>query len=137
MFLEGSECFRREMGMGCHLVKEVLSEGRDVVGMLSQRRGLDMQDVESIEEVCTKGTLCDSGVQIAVGGGNDTDIDMDGGGAADFFKGGIVKESEKFDLNGKREFADFVQEENAVICGFTEARLVLQSTREGPFAVSE
>src|SRR5207249_6212726 len=54
---------------------DLFRQDRNVVQALAQGRDPDGKDVQPIEEVLTKPTTLDSGLEIAVGGGDDTHID--------------------------------------------------------------
>src|SRR5690606_18742752 len=63
--------------------QEVIDEEGDVLGALAQRRQPDLDHVQSIEEVFTEAALADHALELAVGGGDDADIDGQLAGAAD------------------------------------------------------
>src|SRR5207245_10717342 len=54
---------------------QVFRQDRNVVQALAQGRDPDGKDVQPIEEVLTKPTTLDSGLEIAVGGGDDRHIE--------------------------------------------------------------
>ena len=64
-------------------VEEVLDEQRDVLAPIAQRRQRDRDDVEPVEQVLAELAVRDRLLQVAVGRGDDPDVDLDRLGAAD------------------------------------------------------
>ena len=54
---------------------EMLDQHRDVLAPLAQRRHLDRNDVEAIEQILAKLAVGDQLAQVAVGGGNHAHVD--------------------------------------------------------------
>ena len=57
------------------LLQVVIGKRRDLHAPLAQRRQVEADDVEAVEEVFAEAALGDQGVEIGVGGGDDADID--------------------------------------------------------------
>ena len=56
-------------------IDEVLDEQRDILRVRPERRDRDRQDVQPVEQVGPEARLCDFRVEVAVGRGDDPDID--------------------------------------------------------------
>jgi hypothetical protein len=56
--------------------EEAVDEQRDVFAAAAQRRQVDGDDVEAIEEVVAELALANGLAQIDVGGGDDADVDL-------------------------------------------------------------
>ena len=65
------------------LLGEVLGQGQDIARPLAQRRQLQVHDVEAVEQVLAERALLHRHREVAVGGGDDPDIDLHRLGAAD------------------------------------------------------
>ena len=63
--------------------QEMPGQRRDVGGAVAQRRHRDREDVQAIEQVFAKAPGFDVGDQVAIGGGDDADVDLDGFARAD------------------------------------------------------
>ncbi len=51
--------------------------------------------------------------QIAVGGDDDANVDVDGLRAADALEAALFENAQQFGLDGQRQLADFIEEERA------------------------
>ena len=60
------------------LLQKGLAQRHDVGGTLAQRRNLDVEDAEAVEEVLAKLAALDGFSQIAVGRGDDADVRLQG-----------------------------------------------------------
>jgi hypothetical protein len=72
-----------------------------------------------------------------MGGCDDSNVDLNGRGSADFGEFALLKDAEKLDLRVEREFTDFVEEEGSAVGGFDSAGLVGEGAGEGTAHVSE
>src|SRR2546426_9879237 len=86
-------------------------QDRNVGQALAQGPDPDGKDVQPIEEVLTKPTPLDSGLEIAVGGGDDTHIDGNRMTAPQPFDLPFLKHAQQCDLGLGGELPDFVQED--------------------------
>ena len=64
----------------CELREEVPDQQRDVVGALAQRRQLDREHVQPVEEVAPEPPLGDLLLQVAVGGRDQAHVDAHASG---------------------------------------------------------
>ncbi len=65
------------------LTEKPLDQQRDIFSALTQRRQLDGDDIQAVIEILAEAALSDAGLEITMRGSEDTDVDADGGGAAD------------------------------------------------------
>ena len=56
------------------LVEEIADEQGDVLPPLAERRDIDLNAVEAVDEVLAEGAGADAGGQVAVRGGDDADV---------------------------------------------------------------
>ena len=64
--------------LAAELVEIVLDEQRNLLAALAQRRHVEADDVEAVEEVFAKAAVGDELFEVGVGGGDDADVDGDG-----------------------------------------------------------
>ena len=76
-------------------------------------------------------------MEIAVGGDDDADIHVDGLGAADAFEAAFFENAQKLCLDRKRQLADFVEEECAVVGEIHFADFAGAGSGEGAAFVAE
>ena len=74
----------------------------------SERTEVDLESVDAIEEVCAECPVRDHRIHVAVRGSDDADVDLDLAHAADAIKGVRLNRSQKFRLQLRRQFCDFV-----------------------------
>ena len=65
------------------LGEELAGEERDVLFAVAQGRDVEGDDVEAVEEVFAEVAAGDLLFEVFVGGGDDADVDVRGGGGAD------------------------------------------------------
>ncbi len=116
---------------------EAVGEGTDVVGAVAEGGELDDDDVEAVEEVLAEGAVGDGGMEVAVGGGDEADIDLEGLRAADAHDFAVFEDAEELDLDGGGGVADLVEEEGAALGALEGPAVEGRGTGEGPFFVPE
>ena len=55
----------------------MLGQGNDILGALAQRGHTQLKLAEPMEKILAKAAGGNGGIEILIGGGNDTDIDLD------------------------------------------------------------
>ncbi len=118
-------------------VDEMADEGRDVLFAFAEGGQADGEDVEAVEEVLAETAGGNFGLEVAVGGGDDAEVDLfplEGADGAEF---PLLNEAEEFDLHLERQVADFVEEGGAAIGKFDETAFVLGGAAEGSLDVTE
>src|SRR5258708_33827778 len=94
-------------------VHKMLHQHGNVGATLAQRRQLDGKNVEPVKQIFAKPPVSDVLLQIAVGGGDDPHIDVQGVNAAEPFKLAILKDPQQLRLEFEWELADLVEEDRA------------------------
>jgi transcriptional regulator with GAF, ATPase, and Fis domain len=90
--------------------REVLGEQRDVRAPLAQRGHGDRDRAEAVEEVLAEKALPHHGLEVPVGGGDDADVHLELGRAAEVAEGGGVEHAEELHLRGRAHLAERVEE---------------------------
>ena len=114
--------------LGCHTcdvrtvfrieqVQVVFDQQRYVFAALAQGRHVDVQDVQPEIKVLAKITGIDHSLEVAVGGGNQADIDLDRFVAPDAFESAGLEHAQQLHLHSGVDFTDLVEEERAAVCG--------------------
>ena len=75
--------------------------------------------------------------EIAVGGGDDADIHLDGAVAADAFEFALLQHAQQLGLDAGRNFADFIQQNGAAVGQFKAAFAFVQRAGEGAAFMAE
>ena len=119
------------------LVEEVLGDQRDVVGALAQRRQVDREYVEAIEQVFAQLAGADRLHRVAVGRGQDADIGLLHLGRPDPHEGAGLEHAQQLDLQVERHLGDLVQKERAAAGSLEEADVLAVGAGEAPLLVAE
>src|SRR5262249_3047774 len=77
-----------------------------------QREG---EDAEGIGQILAERLLADGPEQVAIGGGDDSDVDRDRRAAADALDLALLEDAEQLCLGLQRQLADLVEEERAAV----------------------
>src|SRR5665647_3059568 len=93
--------------------------------------------IQTIIEVVAKGTVGHGIAKVHIGGGNDAHIDLQCPGAAKTFKLALLKDPEKFGLEGERQFTNLVEKDGAAVRQFKASGAAGSGTGECPFLVPE
>ena len=88
---------------------------RNVVRPLAQRRQIDAQDVEPIEQIGAEPPVLDELAQRLVRRGDDAHVDRDRLHAADAHELALLEHAQQLDLRRRRNLADLVEEERSRI----------------------
>ena len=118
-------------------VNEVLNEKRNVRSSFAQRRHLERKHVQPVVQVGSEGLLGDGLLQVAVGGGNHSDIRTNGSSTADALELPLLQHAQQHDLGLRRQFAHLVEEERPAFGQLEAALPPLRGTGERPFFVAE
>ena len=110
---------------------------RQILHPLAQRRHLQGHHAQPVIEVAAKGFLPRRPHQIEVGGGNDTHIDGNRGGAADPVDHPVLQHPQEFDLEIVIGGADFVQHQRPLVRQFEIAEAAVGGAGKRPFFVAE
>jgi hypothetical protein len=91
----------------------MLDEHGNVVTPLAQRRQFDGKHIQAIEQVFAEFLFGNVLVQIAIGRGDDTHVDMQSSDSAQPFKLAILQYTQEFGLQFGRHFSDFIRQFDA------------------------
>jgi hypothetical protein len=113
--VEARARFRREVERGAVEAlaeerEEVFDEGGDVVAAVAERRDVERDDVETVEEVCAEAAGGDVLGEVAVGGGDDADVGLAVACGADAAEATLFEEAQELDLRLRGHLADLVEE---------------------------
>lgn len=123
--------------LGGIAVEVVSNERREVFEALAEGRGVEGEDAEAIPEVCAEFALADELFNVAMGGGNDADVNVLFAGIADSSEFFLLEEAEEEALGGEGEVANLIEEEGAAIGLLNDAGGVVIGTCEGAFGIAE
>ena len=115
----------------------MFGERNDIFGTLAQRRNAKLKLSETMKEILAEAAFAHRGFEILVGGGNDADIHLDLAMPAETVEGLAIEHAQQLDLRLQLQFADFVEEERALVGQFEESGLGSVSAAERAFFVSE
>ena len=118
-------------------LQEELDQRRDVLAALAQGRQVDRDDVEPVVQVLAEPAGVDLVEQVAVGGGDDPGVDLDGAGVADPLELPLLQDAEQLDLELGRGAVDLVEEDAAGVRGLEPAGPVVDGAGERPLDVAE
>ena len=93
----------------------MLHEQRDVLFAIAKRRNLDGDDVQPIEQVLAELTVGDHLREIAVGGGDDADVDFDRVRVADALELALLQRAQQLGLQRRAHRPHFVEEERSLV----------------------
>jgi hypothetical protein len=85
----------------------------DILAALAQRRQADGDHVQAIEQILAELALADRLAQVAMGGGDDAHIGLDGNPAAHGGEFALLQHAQQPGLGIQRHVADLVQEQRA------------------------
>src|SRR5580700_3485383 len=72
-----SESLNWSSGLARELLQEKMSQGGDVFSVVPQRGNVDRHDIQAIVKVLAESALLERGAQVAVGCGDQPDIDFE------------------------------------------------------------
>ena len=104
---------------------EVLDQQGQILGPLAQRRQMQRHDVQTIVEIRTERAVSHRLLEIAIGGRDDPHVDVDALLAADTHELALLDHPQELRLQRRRELADLVQEDRALIRELELAELPL------------
>ena len=115
----------------------MFGQKNDVIAAFAQRRNRERHGGDAEIQIFAKEFFFGEFSQIAVGGDDDADVDVDGLRAADALEAALFEYAQEFGLDGQRQFADFVEEERAAVGQFHFADFARAGTGEGAAFVAE
>ena len=119
------------------LVEEMAGQGGEVAAALPQGGQGDGEDVETVIEIGPELTGGDHGFEVAVGGGDDADIHLEGLLAAHPLDVPLLQGAQELDLEWQGGVADLVEEEGSEVCLFEAAEAALYGASESTLLVTK
>ena len=108
----GNRPQRHAVGVGIFLGK-MLCQFEDVGRTVAQRRDLQVDDVETKQQVLAECAFAHGVGEVAVRGGDDADIDRHRLGAADAVDDALLDRAQQFGLQADVHLGDFVEQQRA------------------------
>ena len=139
---EATQTIGRKFGNGLGHARAVAFDEKarekfNVGAAIAEGRNGDWENVKAIVKIFAEASGGDFGLQVAIGGGNDADVDRAGLRAANGLEFAFLEHAQKFGLKFERKFADFVEKENSVIGEFEATGAAGGGSGEGAFFVAE
>ena len=103
----------------------------------SERGEPEVDDVEPVVEILAEVAGADLLLQVAVGRGDDADVDLLRLALADALELALLEHPQQLDLQLGAHAGDFVEEDGAAVGGLEAAGLVLDGPGERPLDVAE
>src|SRR2546429_6754450 len=100
--------------LGLH-TKKMLSKSCNVFGSLSKRGDAQLELAQTMEEIFAETPFAYCGFQVLICRSHDTNIHADLLVSSQPVVGSPVQHAQQLDLNMRRQFADFVEEEGSVV----------------------
>src|SRR5580765_1805392 len=91
------------------LFEKMLGEQQDVGFSLPKRRQKDRENIEPIKQVLAKSAFGDLFLEIFVGSGDKSNVDLNGLGTAEPLEFALLDDAEQLDLGLRRQIADLVE----------------------------
>ena len=104
---------------------------RDVLAPVAQRRHSDRHDVEPIEQILAEPAAADLGGELAIGRGDDPDIDLDPARPADPLERLLLQHAHDLALGFERHVGDLVEEQGAAMRALEGADLARRAVDAG------
>ena len=120
-----------------YFAEEVLGQQRNVFVALAQRRQVNRDDVDAVEQVLAELALRDHLGQILIGGGDDAHRRLELFDAAQPAELPLLQHAQQLHLHHRRHLADFVEEQRALLGRFDQPLLVGARAGERAFHVAE
>ena len=114
-----------------------MHQQRNIFATLPQRRKIDADHVEAIEEIFAELAFPHQLAEIDVGGGDDAHIHLNLLHAAQMHELAVLQHAQNLALRVHAHGADFVQEERAPVGDFEQTLLRRNRAGKGAFDVSE
>ena len=118
-------------------LKEMIHQQGDILRAFAQRGHADGNHIQAVVEILAEQAFLDHLIKIAVGGGDDSDIDCDFARSADGPDETLLQNAQQLHLHGQAGLADLVQEDGAAVGDFKQAALVLVRARKRALNVAK
>jgi hypothetical protein len=115
----------------------MFGEEQDVIPPFPQRRQVDPKHVKPVVEVLAELPCLHCPLQVPVGGGDDADVGVEGGGSSHPFELATLEDAQELGLDGLRQLRDFIEEQRATGGQLESARSLPIGPGECPAFVTE
>src|SRR5690348_6932200 len=115
----------------------MLDQERDIARSLPERRDVQQDDGEAVEEIQAERPRVHLAAELAVRGRNDAHVDRHGLVGTDSLNLTALERAEKGRLEVRRQFADFVEKYRAAARSLESAEPALLGPGEGAALVAE
>jgi hypothetical protein len=119
------------------LGSEKLHEKRNVLDAIPQWRDAQFDHIEAIVEILAEAAFRDFTLQVAVRGSNDLDVDWDGVEGTHRANLALLQHAQKFGLEIKWQFANFVKKHDTAVGGAEDAEGTSGGTCKCAFLIPE
>src|SRR6188474_3064387 len=110
---------------------------RNIFAALSKGRHSDRKYIQPVIKIRTKGAFAYRFSEIAIGCGNNADIDVDSSTTAHLFKLAFFKHSQQLGLQVERQLTNFVEENGAAVSNFKTSRPSSPGTGKRTFLMTK
>ena len=117
--------------------RKCCDEQRDVVLAIAQRRQLDRDDVQPVEQILAEPPVLHHLPQVDVGRGDDADVDLDRLHAAEAHELALLDHAQQLGLRLERDVADLVEEDAALVGEVEQPLLRVDGAGERALDVAE
>ena len=118
-------------------IQEMVQEEGNITPSLPQGRNLNGEYIESVEKILAKLCICDQPVKAFVGGGEESDVNLDDLVASESFKFFFLDGPQQLGLHINIQGVDIVQKDRSLIGYFELPHSGAVCTGEGPLIVPE
>src|SRR6266542_2239716 len=112
------------------MFEEPLRQDRDFVAPLAERRQRDAHDVQPEEEILAEPSFRDGALEIAIGGRDDPDVDVDIPAPAEPRELAVLEDLQQLRLQRRMHLADLVEKHRPFVRELELARLLLDGSGE-------
>ena len=116
---------------------EIGDQPRKIVEAFAQRRHADRKDVQPEEQILAKLAAADARLEIAMGRGEDADVDAARLDAADTLERALLQHAQQLHLHVEAHVADLVEKQRAAVGELEPADASGDRARERAFLVAE
>ena len=137
---EAAEVFHRlrgECGAAACIAGKILHQQGDVLPPFPQRRQVNRDEVEPVEQVLAEEALTDHLLQVAVGSRDHPDVSAAGDALAQRLVGAVLEHAQELDLTDGLQLAYLVEEDSALVGQLEPALAVGPGVGEGALLVPE
>nr|GFD24377.1 hypothetical protein [Tanacetum cinerariifolium] len=125
-----AEATRRAAVLFDEACQEAIGQRQDVFATLTQRRQVQSNDIQTVEQVFTETPVTDHVFQIQVRGGEDAHVCAAGDRVADALVFFVLNEAQQLGLQRQREVPDFVEEQCTAVGLIHSAQRAFAGARE-------